>query len=301
MMEADPLRYRKLQATCLINGKSLPKISMGTHSIIKHFNKMGATLKIKKWQPRNRWEERRPPADFYTLDVVEDKNEHYLITYKGPMPEFTLLEVDKKRRHLLMMAKSAYTPIGGNWKEKFLCGHDERHWFAATVSRGGVTNITTAMESLKPNLVRNLEVVKKVKRKNRNRRKNAAFLRQGEWFFIPRPDFEPNRPDFVLYREPITRGGGGKPHVIEWLYRTGGETVYVNRRFPSGLTEKQLKDRMRTDKSLRPQDFRVMRRNMRVFAKGTVRHADHYTLELQGWHEVVMNQESRSANLAFLD
>ena len=40
----------------------------------------------------------------------------------------------------------------------------------------------------------------------------------------------------VLRIVPIDRGGG-KPQVCEELYRFGGETVYVNRGAPNGLTE----------------------------------------------------------------
>lgn len=269
---------------------------MGTETIIKHFSKIGATLKVQDWKPRNRWQTMRGS---YTLDVVEGKNEHFLLTLNGSPPNLQVLDLDKKRRHLLLMAKEPAARSGFN-KEKFLCGHDERHWFAASVNAGAV-NVPNAMDFLKPPLVRDMERQTKVKRKNKNRRKNAAFLRQGEWFFIPRPNFSPPGKDRILYREPIRRGGGGKPHVIEFLYRTGGETVYVNRQFPSGLTKEQLQQRMKFDKTLKTNQFRVMRRNMQVFAKGRVRHPDHYTLELQGWHEVVMNREARSANLAFLD
>jgi len=37
---------------------------------------------------------------------------------------------------------------------KFLCGHDERHWFVAAVPGRGVSNVRTAMEALKPAAVR---------------------------------------------------------------------------------------------------------------------------------------------------
>jgi hypothetical protein len=36
-------------------------------------------------------------------------------------------------------------------------------------------------------------------------------------------------------------------------------------------------------------DWRVMRRNPKVFVRGTVRHADHKTVLLDGWHEVFSN------------
>ena len=69
---------------------------------------------------------------------------------------------------------------------------------------------------------------------DRDLRRTAAFVRQGEWFFIPRKNFTVDEKD-VLRNEPIRRGAG-KPHVCENLFRTGGETVYVNARYPNGLT-----------------------------------------------------------------
>jgi hypothetical protein len=37
---------------------------------------------------------------------------------------------------------------GGKGLRKFLCGHDERHWFVAEVPRG--TTVREAKEALKP-------------------------------------------------------------------------------------------------------------------------------------------------------
>jgi len=38
-----------------------------------------------------------------------------------------------------------------------------------------------------------------------------------------------------------------------------------------------------------------------VYARGTVRHADHATLILKGWHRVYANMEARSINVSFYD
>ena len=49
---------------------------------------------------------------------------------------------------------------------------------------------------------------------------------------------------------------------------------------------------------------RILRRNLGVYVKGRVRHADHATITLHGWHQVVMNTEGQSKamrNVAFLD
>jgi hypothetical protein len=87
------------------------------------------------------------------------------------------------------------------------------------------------------------------------------------------------------------------------VFRTGGETVYVHQRYPGGVTareQKNLLDRGETRES----EWRMMRRNAGVYARGTVRHADHEVITLHTWHRVFMNTESQSRtmkNLAFLD
>ena len=47
-----------------------------------------------------------------------------------------------------------------------------------------------------------------------------------------------------------------------------------------------------------------MRRNPKVYVRGRVRHPDHKTVMLDGWHEVLSNTENLShamRNVAFLD
>lgn len=47
-----------------------------------------------------------------------------------------------------------------------------------------------------------------------------------------------------------------------------------------------------------------MRRDAAVYVKGRVSHADHATITLDGWHQVVMNTENEAAamrHVAFLD
>ena len=70
--------------------------------------------------------------------------------------------------------------------------------------------------------------------RQRNSRNNRAFRRQGEWFFIPVAHFSVD-PKLVLTNEPISRGNGGKPHIVEQLFPRGGTPVYVSRKYPRGL------------------------------------------------------------------
>jgi len=109
-------------------------------------------------------------------------------------------------------------------------------------------------------------------------------------------------PKSVLHREPIRRGAG-KAHILEQAYRAGGERVYVHAKYPDGVSEKEY-ERILARKDTMRGSWRVMVRNAAVYARGTVRHPDHKTITLHGWHRVLMNTETQTrsmAKVAFLD
>ncbi|HUB25696.1 MAG TPA: hypothetical protein VL992_09740, partial [Tepidisphaeraceae bacterium] len=186
-------------------------------------------------------------------------------------------------------------------KSRYLCGHDERSWFVAAVPEDRkANNVQDAKDALKPGAVWQSIEHAGVSLKNRDRRRTAAFVRQGEWFFIPRPKLVVHE-NFVLQREPIRRGSG-KPHICQFVYRTGGQVVHVCRKYPNGLTPMHYQALSLSER--KAYRWSVMVRNARVYARGAVRHPDHATIWLSGWHEVVMNTETRSLamrNVAFLD
>ena len=134
----------------------------------------------------------------------------------------------------------------------------------------------------------------------RDARKNPAFVRQGEWFFIRRPGLKVSRSN-ALRDERIQRGGG-KPHLCQMLYRFAGERVWVHPDYPNGLIAKEFWKLPAWER----EDFRWQRmhRNAKVFVKGNIRHSDHKTVFLQDWHEVVQNTETEAdamRQVAFLD
>lgn len=50
--------------------------------------------------------------------------------------------------------------------------------------------------------------------------------------------------------------------------------------------------------------WQTVQRNPGVYVRGRIRHPDHATITLHGWHQVVMNTENESRamrNVAFLD
>jgi hypothetical protein len=80
--------------------------------------------------------------------------------------------------------------------------------------------------------------------------------------------------------------------------------VYVNRHHPRGLLVDEYQDLIRREPEQKKAAWRVLTRNAGVYARGSVRHADHKTIHLDGWHRVLMNTEHRAKamrQVAFLD
>jgi hypothetical protein len=235
-----------------------------------------------------------------TFDVRRDRlGEYFEVNDRGgPGAAIEVLDVRPTDRHLLVMVRQR------GEKSKFLCGHDERHWFVAAVPETApVGTVRAAKEALKPDAVQSAQARAGLRAHARNRRKNAAYRRQGEWFFIPAPDLKVDE-KAVLRDEPITRNFRSKPHTVEFCYRSGGETVHVCSRHPQGLTESPYRKLLKERPEAKKWGWRIMQRNAEVFVRGQVRHADHRTITLHGWHRVLMNTENQSRamrNVAFLD
>jgi hypothetical protein len=271
---------------------------MDIEILTRHFARIGARLDVRVQADDNRRRSNRRSE--FTLDINESgNNERFELTVDAALLdglEMHAIEVRRDLRHLLLLA---LRPDGT--KEKFLCGHDERHWFVAAVPEGrGVADVNKAIESLKPDAARMSQRANHVRQKNLNRRRNAGFIRQGEWFFLPHPDFTLDDARLILRKEPIRRGAS-KPHIVEEIYRNAGVQVYVSSRFPYGLLEREYKRRLEKDPNLVKLTWQIMRRGARVMARGRVTHPDHKTIVLPYWHEVLMNTERSSGNVAFLD
>ncbi len=268
---------------------------MDTNLLDIKFARIGARLKVADRPSR-----RSRTSAAVSLDVQADrKGEFFEIAREpGAEAEIVVLDLQPADRHLLLLV------CEGKDKSKFLCGHDERHWFVAGIPEtAAVGTVRQAKEALKPAEVRNAQARHGLRAKACSRRKNAAYRRQGEWFFLPVAAMAVDE-KLVLRDEPLTRGNGGKPHWAEFCYRTGGETVYVCSRHPSGVTEAQYKMILAGSPNARGWGLRTMRRNPGVYVKGRIRHADHATITLHGWHRVLMNTEGQSKamrNVAFLD
>src|SRR5438876_3626354 len=238
---------------------------MNAKHIESRFAAMGARLKVSeiasRWQMGNRqWID---PVN-YAVDIRRDRDgaffELRVPTHLSETVEATVLQSEPKQRHLLLLIRK--TDEKPQF-DRFLCGHDEREWFVAAVP-GGASSVRQAMDSLQPAPVRQALASHKVSSHKRHKRKNKAFRRQGEWFFIPEPAMVVD-PKLVLRNEPVRRGAG-KPHMIEQLFRSGGETVYVSSKHPNGILSAEYQRLLKSNPSAARWGWRVMRRDMGVYA-----------------------------------
>lgn len=276
---------------------------MNAENIESKFAAMGARLKVREIPSPRRQGDRAwiNPADF-AVDLRRDGAGKFfelrVPTHLSDSLDVTVMQSEPKRRHLLLAVRK---PEKNAKPDRFLCGHDEREWFVAAVP-GGASSVRQAMDALQPEGVRVALARNNVSSRKRYARKNRAFRRQGEWFFVPEPSFVVNE-KLILRNEPLRRGSG-KPHLVEEIFRHGGETVHVCNRHPNGIKPDEYHSILRAQPEATRWGWRVMRRNPGVYARGTVRHSDHATITLPFWHRVIMNTESQSrtmAHVAFLD
>lgn len=256
---------------------------MGTEVLERRFAAIGARVKVL-----------RPQQGGSTrIDVGSDRKGEFFELRVARGLSLNVVEVDRDDRCLLLLVRE------DGEKSKFLCGFDERHWFVAAIpeSASGVRGVASAKDALQPEPVR--EAVARVRPRDRFRRRNAAYVRQGEWFFLPQWALVVDERD-LLRNEPLWRGHG-KVHVLEFAFRRGGETVYVNDAHPTGITTPEFE---LLSPAQRRSGWWEMVRDPELYAKGSVRHPDHNTIVLHGWHRVLMNTEHDARamqHVAFLD
>ena len=262
------------------------------------FNRMGARIKIV--EPRRRM---FANDQKYSLDVKRDSvGEFFEMEMKAEdRPIIEVSDVQPDKRHLLMLIK---TPVTGTARgnrtiiHRMLCGHDERHWFAAPVP-GGISTVRQAVEALQPKAVREAHAKHGLSHDDRFKHHTAVMVRQGEWFFVP-ANINPSK-DLILYNEPIRRGRS-KPHMVEMLYREGGQQVWVGPGQLMGISDTEYRQRVR--KGMNTMGWSRMVRNPQAYAKGKVKHPDHKTIVLDSWHQILQNTENEAPgakHLAFLD
>lgn len=165
----------------------------------------------------------------------------------------TVLDASARRRHLLLVL--ARGPI----ERRILFGHDERHLFWSILpGPERITRVDLAFEALKPREVREVETRSEAHRGGSRSRP----VRQGEWFFVPEPDFVAVH--WMRSRTSVLRRAGsgrdGHPHRADEML------AFVDE---SGKN--------------------------RCYVRGAVRHSEHATIHLECWHGVHLNREEGKA------
>lgn len=288
--------------------------------IREKFQKMGSDVQFRI---SNRIRSRQRPSQEssipLTVDVEEFRGgERFIINYNEDADfDLSVADLRPKDRHLLLMIKNPIvSERSGRVVDtdvlKILCGHDERHWFSAGIPEdAGASTVEQAKLALVPKNV--LIMLQKCgyDKKVFLKRRGKLFKRQGEWYFIRMDDFEPANSLVIKKKEPISRGGGSKPHICDELYSTGGEQVYVHNEYaPDGVPEweyRKLLQKLTKElgwRETRQLEFQIRTRDAVVYAKGGIRHKDHQTIYLDVWHRVFPNTEdkARSSTVSvFLD
>jgi hypothetical protein len=262
---------------------------MDTQLLQEKFRRMGARVKVHGGAVQR-----------VAIDIRHDRRGEYFDVTVSDGVAINAIDVRPRERHLLLAAHDEDRlglPIGNG--QRFLCGHDERAWFVAAVPESRpASNVPMAMDALKPVEAIRAEARVGLRFEKRHRRRNAAWVRQGEWFFIPMPGLRVSESS-ILRNELLRRSGRSKPHIAEFCCRDGGETVYVHRHTSEVISVAQYTKLLRGD-ATKAGRYSLQRRNMRVLVRGRVSHADHKTLVLNDWHEVAMNTENQSQAMRFV-
>jgi hypothetical protein len=240
--------------------------------LCRYFARMGARVIVRG--------PRRLQRTKMAIDVGRDRSGEVFVIGCEEEVAIEVLDVQPLSHHLVLMVRE------GSEKHKFLLGRDERHWFAAAVPGDGVRDVRTAIANLRPTEIEGREAI-----------------RQGEWFFVPEPDVD-DKNAVILRNEPLSRGGGSKPHVCAQMMRKGGEAVMVCNRYSTGIGIGEYQRLISRNPDAQQLGWKRMVRDAEVYACGGVRHRDHKTIDLGCWHRVFMNRErfaKHAPQIAFLD
>ncbi len=179
---------------------------------------------------------------------VHPKRGEFFALRPDPEEEPTVMEASTRRRHILLLIR------GPERFRRLLFGHDERHLFVARLPADArPSRLAGAFDALKPTDVLAAEAA------------GLPPIRQGEWFFIPAPDFLPGPGSVVRRKAPLRIHHPFDKYVRDHV---ADELVRVLEGSEEPTT-----------------------RSLLVYVRGTVRHVEHRTLRLAGWHRVLHNRE----------
>ncbi len=253
--------------------------------------RMGIDRKVKGTRVQEQfWIEAPEGTRAEVMDVDKSKKQLTLLVHE-PARTFTETVQTQRlsdipagvrilRQDALLTTIELKTPAQ---KRHFLVGMDERSYFISQAPTG-----TTAGQVRKA-------------LKARNVKDTEESTRQGEWFFVPLSVQENKDLNakisaggiIVLKKSSIDQRTFGNPHIADEVARVT--------RFKVRKVEVRRRDN-RT--KVRDQEVREPI-STQVWVRGKIRHRDHATIELHGWHRVERNSEvsdrGRMAGIAWVD
>ena len=206
--------------------------------------------------------------------------------------QLAVLDRRARERHLLLSARSGWS------EDRFLCGHDEQHWFVATIDHAADAQcVAAAKEALRPNLVARMQ---ERRQRGKHWRRGDVCFRQGEWFFIP-CRHAPIAIEQIEHDAVLVRGPGGQPHQCQFMFRDG-EREYECPRYPKlAFFETEYQEILRTRRKAKQWKWRLLPFGGNLYVKGFVTHPDHSPLYLDVWCRVELNREARWTSLAHMN
>ena len=101
---------------------------MNAQWVERHFAKIGARAKVHAVDR----------GDGVSIDIGRDGGGEFfdIALTSGSPADVRVVDAEPRIRHLLLLSEQS------DGKHKFLCGHDERHWFVAAVpERASVSSV----------------------------------------------------------------------------------------------------------------------------------------------------------------
>ncbi len=199
--------------------------------------------------------------------------EEYILIHFGRLTEVNVLDVDRKQQQIVLRAYEPASCVEQLvWDRRLRDFRTEEHVVPESTRRLLVgmderhlfacplgKNASSVREAHR----KLMPVAARVKRQ-KGAKRDKRTKRQGEWFFVPVDSTQvlekiQRTVDLVgaERRQPIQRLIAGRPHIVDERVQVG-DAIYV---------------------------------------RGRVRHPDHSVLKLNGWHEVHLNTENRSARI----
>jgi hypothetical protein len=104
------------------------------------FEKLGARAKIGQL--------RRLTGNPLVIDIGHDRHGEFFDIQAADDADVEVLDVQPRDRHLLLMVRQAAPRPGlPDTKDRFLCGHDERHGFVAGAPQQASSVVTASPSS----------------------------------------------------------------------------------------------------------------------------------------------------------